>query len=104
MAAKWVTVTVTDPDGRRHSLDVQATSTYDAAHLYVVEAKKERAVGLAQADTGNGCLRWVTDSRVYRVKGDAPPQVDCGAAAEVEWAKGVHVHQTARAGVVLPRL
>ena len=39
-------MTVTDPDGRRHSLDVLADSTYDAAHLFVVEAKKERAVGL----------------------------------------------------------
>jgi hypothetical protein len=35
-----------DPDGRRHSLDVHDDSTYDAAHLYVVEAKKERAVGM----------------------------------------------------------
>jgi len=43
---RWCTVTVTDPDGRRHSVDVQATSTFDAAHLFVVEAKKERAVGL----------------------------------------------------------
>jgi hypothetical protein len=44
--SRWCTVTVTDPDGRRHSLDVFADSTYDAAHLFVVEAKKERAVGL----------------------------------------------------------
>jgi hypothetical protein len=43
---RWCTVTVTDQDGRRHSVDVQATSTFDAAHLFVVEAKKERAVGL----------------------------------------------------------
>jgi hypothetical protein len=28
--------------------------------------------------------------------------VDCGAAAEVAGAEGVHVYQTARAGVVLP--
>ena len=28
----WGTVTVTDPDGRRHSLDVQATSIFDADH------------------------------------------------------------------------
>jgi hypothetical protein len=41
---RWCTVTVTDPDGRRHSVDVQATSTFDAAHLFVVE--QERAVGL----------------------------------------------------------
>ena len=44
--SKWCTVTVIEPDGRRHSLDVLAESTYDAAHLFVVEAKKERAVGL----------------------------------------------------------
>ena len=30
---RWCTVTVTDQDGRRHSIDVQATSTFDAAHL-----------------------------------------------------------------------
>jgi hypothetical protein len=35
-------VTVTDPGERRHSVDVQATSTFDAAHLFVAEAKKER--------------------------------------------------------------
>ena len=43
---RWCTVTVTDAEGRRHSVDVQATSSFDAAHLFVVEAKKERAVGL----------------------------------------------------------
>jgi hypothetical protein len=37
---------VTDAEGRRHSVDVQATSLLDAAHLFVVEAKKQRAVGL----------------------------------------------------------
>jgi hypothetical protein len=70
VAAKWVTVTVTDPDGRRHSLDVQANSTYDAAHLYVVEAKKERAVGLPKV-TLTTVFEVVTDGKVYRVKGDA---------------------------------
>ena len=44
--SKWCTVTVIEPDGRRHSLDVLAESTYDAAHLFIVEAQKERAVGL----------------------------------------------------------
>jgi hypothetical protein len=39
-------VTVTDADGRRHNVDAQATSSFDAAHLFVVEAKKQRAVGL----------------------------------------------------------
>ena len=32
--------------GRLHSVDVPADFTFDAAHLFVVEAKKERAVGL----------------------------------------------------------
>jgi hypothetical protein len=41
--ARWATVTVTDPEGRRHSVDVLAESTFDAAHLFVVEAMKERA-------------------------------------------------------------
>ena len=40
---RWCTVTVIDPEGRRHSVDVQATSSFDAAHLFVVEAKKESA-------------------------------------------------------------
>ena len=34
---RWCTVT--DQDGRRLSVDVKATSTFDAAHLLVVEAK-----------------------------------------------------------------
>lgn len=67
--AKWVTVTVTDPDGRRHSLDVQA-STFDAAHLYVAEAKRERAVGLPKPSMAT-VFEVVTDGKVYRVKGEA---------------------------------
>jgi hypothetical protein len=70
VAAKWATVTVTDPDGRRHSLDVQATSTFDAAHLYVVEAKKERAVGLPKVTLAT-VFEVVSDSKVYRVQGAA---------------------------------
>ena len=46
LVSKWCTVTVTDPTGRCHSLDVLAESTYDAAHLFVVEAKQERAAVL----------------------------------------------------------
>ena len=70
VAAKWVTVTVTDPDGRRHSLDVQATSTYDAAHLYVAEAKKERAVGLPKLTLAT-VFEVIADGEIYRVKGEA---------------------------------
>jgi len=41
---RWCTVTVTDQDGRRHRVDVEATSTFDAAQLFVVEVEKERAI------------------------------------------------------------
>ena len=44
--ASWCTVTVIDPDGRRHSLDVLADSSYDAAHLFFVHAKSHRGSGL----------------------------------------------------------
>lgn len=63
-------MTVTDPDGRRHSLDVVADSTYDAAHLFVVEAKKERAVGLPKP-TLTTVFEVVVSGRVYRVGGSA---------------------------------
>jgi hypothetical protein len=32
LVGKWCTVTVVTPDGRRHSIDVNAESSYDAAH------------------------------------------------------------------------
>jgi hypothetical protein len=63
-------VTVIDPDGRRHSLDVLADSTYDAAHLFVVEAKKERAVGLPKPTLATA-FEVVTDGKVYHVAGVA---------------------------------
>ena len=67
---RWCTVTVTDQDGRRHSVDVQATSTFDAAHLFVVEAKKERAVGLPKPALAT-VFEVVAGGKVYRVTGTA---------------------------------
>ena len=63
-------MTVTDPDGRRHSVDVLAESTYDAAHLYVVEAKEKRAVGLPKPTLAT-VFEVVTGGKVYRVAGAA---------------------------------
>jgi hypothetical protein len=68
--SRWCTVTVTDPDGRRHSLDVLADSTYDAAHLFVVEAKNERAVGLPKPTLAT-VFEVVANGKVYRVAGTA---------------------------------
>ena len=51
-------------------MDVQATSTFDAAHLFVVEAKKERAVGLPKPTLAT-VFEVVADGKVYRVTGTA---------------------------------
>ena len=49
---------------------MQATSTFDAAHLYVTQAKKERAVGFPKVTLAT-VFEVVTDGKIYRVKGDA---------------------------------
>ena len=63
-------MTVTDPDGRRHSIDVRADSSYDAAHLFVVEAKEKRAVGLPKPTLAT-VFEVVTEGKVDRVRGAA---------------------------------
>ena len=70
MAERWCTVTVTDAHGRRHSLDVLATSTYDAAHLYVTHAKTQQQsrIPVPSIET---MFEVVCESRVYRVPGEA---------------------------------
>ena len=69
MPDRWCTVTVTDEQGRRHSLDVQACSTYDAAHLYVARAKT--AAGQLPIPTLATTFEVVTAGRVYWVEGAA---------------------------------
>ena len=70
VVSKWCTVTVTDPDGRRHSLDLLAESTYDAAHLFVVEARQERAVGMSKVTLAT-VFEVVTGGKLYQVRGAA---------------------------------
>jgi hypothetical protein len=52
------------------TVDVQATSTFDAAHLFVVEAKKERAVGLTKPTLAT-VFEVVTAGKIYHVSGAA---------------------------------
>ena len=63
-------MTVCGPDGRRHSVDVLAESTYDAAHLYVCEAKEKRGVGLPKPTLAT-IFEVVVGGKVYRVAGAA---------------------------------
>ena len=44
--ARWRTVTVTNAEGARHSIDVRSESTFDAAHLNVATAKSKQAAML----------------------------------------------------------
>jgi hypothetical protein len=59
---------------------VQATSSFDAAHLFVVEAKKERDAGLPKPTLAT-VFEVCTAGTVYRVTGAALRRwiVDVGA-------------------------
>jgi len=70
MPEAWCTVTVTDQDGRRHSLDVLASSTYDAAHLYVAHAKQQPQAGLP-VPTLATVFEVVNAGKLYTVDGAA---------------------------------
>jgi hypothetical protein len=96
---RWCTVTVTDQDGRRHNVDVQATSTFDAAHLFVVEAKKERAVGLPKPTLAT-MFEVVAAGKVYRVTGTALQTWIVGEASDLERAEGISVLQEAGTGII----
>ena len=66
--AKWCTVTVTDGGGKRHSLDVSADSSYDAAHLYLTHVRGHPACGLPIPTTAT-LFEIVTDGRIHHVQG-----------------------------------
>ena len=69
---RWATLTVIEPDGRRYSIDVQADSSYDAAHQFVLQAKTQQ-VGVSPnhlpVPTLATVFEVVTEGKVYRVEG-----------------------------------
>jgi len=67
---KWCTVTVVDAAGRRHSIDLQATSTFDAAHSYVCHAKEHPEAGLPTVTLAS-TFEVVVDGAVHHVHGAA---------------------------------
>jgi hypothetical protein len=82
MAERWCTVTVTDSEGRRHSVDIQAASTFDAAHIYLTHAKAQPNAGIppltlatvfevvisgkVHTVAGSALQRWITKERSER--------------------------------------
>jgi hypothetical protein len=65
---KRCTVTITDGEGKRYSLDVNAGSSYDAAHLFVTHVRNNPSCGLPIPTTSTQ-FDVVTDGRIYRVPG-----------------------------------
>ena len=70
VAKRWAIVTVTDNDGRRHSVDVQACSTFDAAHLFVAHGKSNPQNGLPQLGAGK-VFEVVCAGEIHYIKGAA---------------------------------
>lgn len=66
--SKWCTVTVTDGEGKRYSLDVRAESSYDAAHLYLTHVKTNPSCGMPVPTTATA-FEIVADGKVLRVEG-----------------------------------
>ncbi|HEY6290043.1 MAG TPA: hypothetical protein VI455_00560 [Terriglobia bacterium] len=69
--ARWCTVTVTDAEGVRHSIDMRAESTFDA-HLYVVTAKSKQAAMLPSripVPTAATVFEVIADGKIFRVHG-----------------------------------
>jgi hypothetical protein len=65
---RWCTVTVVDAEGRRHSLDLQAASSFDAAHIYVCHVKEHPERGLPRPTLAT-IFEVAIDGKVYRVAG-----------------------------------
>lgn len=68
--SRWCTVTVIEADGSRHSLDLQAESTFDAAHIYLCHIKEHPERGLPQPTLAS-VFEVMINGKVYRVEGEA---------------------------------
>src|SRR5688500_6765924 len=88
---RWCTVTVVDARGERHSMDIQAESTYDAAHLYVSSARSQTAAMLPNRvplPTLESSFEVVVDGKVYVVKGAALQRWIMKRRSELKGPKG----------------
>ena len=61
-------MTVTDGDGKRYSLDVNADSSYDAAHLYLTHVRSNPGCGFPIPTTSTE-FEVVTAGRILHVEG-----------------------------------
>ena len=61
-------MTVTDGEGKRYSLDVNADSSYDAAHLYLTHVRGNPGCGFPIPTTSTE-FEVVTGGRIHHVQG-----------------------------------
>jgi hypothetical protein len=70
MANRWATVTLIESSGRRRSVDLVASSVFDAAHLFVAHAKENPRNGLPRPTT-ESVFEVSIGGKVHRVTGKA---------------------------------
>jgi hypothetical protein len=68
MASRWATVTLIEGSGRRWSVDLAASSVFDAAHLFLAHAKGNPRNGLPRPTT-ESTFEVSIDGKVHRVTG-----------------------------------
>jgi hypothetical protein len=95
---KWCTVSIVDPDGCRHSLDLQADSSYDNAHIFLCHAREHPDKGLPRA-TLSTVFEVVVSGKVYRVEGNALQRWIVKRRSELNGPKGMLFKQRADAGI-----
>ena len=67
---RWATVMMLEPDGCRHSVDLVASSVFDAAHLFVAHAKENPRNGIPRP-TIESVFEVSLDGKTHRVTGKA---------------------------------
>jgi hypothetical protein len=73
MGERWCTVTVIEESGRRHSVDVLASSTFDAAHIFVTHAKADPRNGIPRLNL-DSVFEVTVDGKIHRIGGRALQQ------------------------------
>jgi hypothetical protein len=61
---------VIELSGRRHSVDVLASSTFDAAHIFVTHAKADPRNGIPRLSL-DSIFEVIVDGKVHQVEGKA---------------------------------
>jgi hypothetical protein len=73
MGERWCTVTVIEQSGRRHSVDVLASSTFDAAHIFITHAKADPRNGIPRLSL-DSVFEVVVGGKIHHIAGKALQQ------------------------------